>query len=85
MLIIIFAVIILLIILWFKMVKHGSKNVNTAVNQINDIKADKARKKAAGITKEDLKQLKKQNIERRKAGLPELDWDGVPFENKMRK
>jgi hypothetical protein len=29
--------------------------------------------KAAGITKEDLKRIKKQNIERRKAGLPELD------------
>lgn len=77
-------VIIILIVLWVKMVKHGSKKINGAFNTFSEISADKARMKATGITNEDLKKLKKQNIERRKTGLPELDWDGVPFEEKKR-
>jgi hypothetical protein len=63
------------------MAKRGSKNVNDAFNTMSKVKADKARMKAAGITKEDLKRIKKQNIERRKAGF--LNWIETVFLSKI--
>jgi len=81
--IILFVIVILAFSFW--LAKTGANNSHKAFVQMNDIAQENKRMKAAGFTKEDMKALKLKNIERSKAGLPQLDWTGVPFENRLKK